>query len=108
MIIDFFKIIFHNMEKQKEGKNMQQVILEEIVKLQAKGLLTIPKNFREELGFEENGLARIKKDGRKLTIEPVSVIGYPIRTYSKSEIRQFIKDDRLSPELAKKVKQLFK
>lgn len=87
---------------------MQQVILEDIVKMQAKGLLTIPKKFRKELGFKEDGLTRIRKDGRKLTIEPVSVIGYPIRTYSRSEIRQFIKDDRLSPGLAKKVKQLFK
>lgn len=87
---------------------MQQVIQEEIVKMQPKGLLTIPKRFREELGFAEDGLARISKDGRKLVIEPVSVIGYPIRTYSKSEIRQFIKDDRLSPQLAKKVKKLFK
>lgn len=87
---------------------MQQAIWEDIVKILPKGLVTIPKKLRLDVGLNENGLARIRKDGRKLIIEPVSVIGYPIRTYSRSEIKQFIKDDRLSSKLAKKVKKLLK
>lgn len=96
------------MESKKVGKIMQQVITEEIVKMQPKGLLTIPKKFREELGFEENTLARIKKEGRKLILEPVNVVGYPLRVYSKEEIEEFIEDDKLSPELVRKAKKLFK
>jgi len=38
---------------------MQLIIYEEIAKLQPKGLLTIPKKFREKLGFSENNLMRL-------------------------------------------------
>lgn len=81
---------------------------ENIVKILPKGLVTIPKNMREELGFEENSLARIRKIGRKLILEPVSVISYPLRDYSKEEIKRFIKEDKLGPKLSKKVRQLLK
>lgn len=85
---------------------MQQA-LEDIIKIQPKGLITIPKKFREEIGLDENSLARVKKEGRRLIIEPVTVISYPLREYSKEEIEQFIKDDRLSPKLLKKLSKLF-
>ncbi len=37
---------------------MQQIIQEEIVKIQPKGLVTIPKKLREQLGFEGNSYFR--------------------------------------------------
>lgn len=73
---------------------MQRVILEEIVKLQPKGLLTIPKKLREDLGFEENGLVRVKKDKGRLVLEPVRVLAYPVRTYTKQDLEEFIEFDR--------------
>lgn len=79
-----------------------------LVKILPKGLVTIPKKLRLDIGLEENGLARIKKEGKRLILEPVDVISYPLREYSASEIEQFIKEDRLSPALARKVKKLLK
>ena len=81
---------------------MQQVILEEIVKLQPKGLLTIPKKLREALGFTENGLVRVKKDKGRLVLEPVRVLAYPVRTYTGQDLEEFIEFDR------KEAKQLRK
>lgn len=83
-----------------------QTFSENIIKVLPKGLITIPKKWRDELGLGENGLARIRKEGRRLVIEPVSVVGYTLRDYSQEEIKQFIKEDRISPQLAKKVKKL--
>lgn len=79
-----------------------------LVKILPKGLVTIPKKLRQDVGLEENGLARIKKEGKRLILEPVSVISYPLRDYSSEEIRQFMKEDRLSPRLKNKVKKLLK
>ncbi len=79
-----------------------------LVKILPKGLITIPKKLRQDIGLEENGLARIKKEGKRLILEPVDIISYPLREYSASEIKQFIKEDRLSPVLARKVKKLLK
>ncbi|MEK7633683.1 MAG: AbrB/MazE/SpoVT family DNA-binding domain-containing protein [Patescibacteria group bacterium] len=82
---------------------MQQLIQEELVKLQPKGLITIPKKFREEFGFEENGLVRIKKDKDKLTIEPVRTLPYKVRSYTDKEIEEFFKlDDEETKELKRK------
>ncbi|OGD95179.1 hypothetical protein A3F02_03290 [Candidatus Curtissbacteria bacterium RIFCSPHIGHO2_12_FULL_38_9b] len=79
-----------------------------LVKILPKGLVTIPKKLRQDIGLEENGLARIKKEGKRLILEPVNVVSYPLREYSVQEIKQFIKEDRLSPALARKVKKLLK
>lgn len=79
-----------------------------VIKILPKGLVTIPKKMREEIGLEENGLARIKQEGRRLVLEPVSIISYPLREYSADEIEGFIKSDRVSLRIKKKVKSLLK
>lgn len=79
-----------------------------LVKILPKGLVTIPKKLRQDVGLEENSLARIKKEGKRLILEPVNIVSYPLRDYSVEEINKFIKEDRLSPQLAKKAKKLLK
>jgi bifunctional DNA-binding transcriptional regulator/antitoxin component of YhaV-PrlF toxin-antitoxin module len=66
---------------------------EEIIKILPKGIMTIPIKFRTELGFTEPGLARVKKEGKRLIIEPVYTVPYPIRTYSDKEIDEFLAED---------------
>ena len=68
---------------------MQQLPLEEIVKIQPKGLITIPKKFRTGL-FEENGLARVRKEKGRLILEPVRTLPYPVRSYTKEDIKEFV------------------
>lgn len=81
---------------------MQQIILEDIVKMQAKGLLTIPKRFREELGFEEDGFVRVKQEKGRVVLEPVRILDYPVRGYTKEEIDEFLAFDREETRVLKK------
>jgi len=81
---------------------MQQIIQEEIVKIQPKGLITIPKNFRIRLGFEESKLARIKSEKGRLVIEPVRTLSYQVRSYSDKEIKEFLEEDKKEAKELKK------
>jgi len=80
---------------------MQTVIYEEIIKLQPRGVFTVPKKLRKNL-FDENNLAKISRVGRKLIIEPVRTISYPVRTYTDSEIDEFFDLDAKETKSLKK------
>jgi AbrB family looped-hinge helix DNA binding protein len=77
----------------------------EWVKILSKGLITIPKVFREELRLNEGEIARIKKVGRRLIIEPREVAEY--ETYSDKELKRMLKEDKLPANLAKKAASLW-
>ena len=67
---------------------------EEIVKIQSRGLLTIPAKFRKEPYFKENSLVRIIKEKGRLIIEPVRTLPYPVRSYTKQELKEFFELDK--------------
>lgn len=81
---------------------MQTIIQEVILKLQPRGLLTIPKKFRQSLGLEENALLRIKRDKWRLILEPVRTLPYPVRGYTKTELKEFFELDRKEAKKLKK------
>lgn len=83
-----------------------QIIQEELVKLQPKGLITIPKRFRVAFAFEDNSIIRIKKDKGRLVLEPVRTLPYPVRSYSKQEIKEFIELDTDQTKRLKRKKLL--
>ena len=47
---------------------MQQTAFEELIKIQPKGVITIPKKIRDSLGLSENDLIKIKKELKKLKL----------------------------------------
>ncbi len=65
----------------------------DIIRIQKKGLVTLPKKMRDAVGLEENGYARITKEGKKIILEPVR-IDYPVRSYTEKEVDDFITTDR--------------
>lgn len=73
---------------------------EEWIKILGKGMITIPKSFREELGIREGEVAKIKKVGRRLIIEPREATDYEV--YSDTELQTMLKEDKLPRDLAKK------
>ena len=95
---------FYNLESWKLGIIMQQApVQEELVKLQPKGLITIPKKMREFFNLEEKGIVRLKVEKGRLYLEPVRTLSYPVRSYTKSEIKEFLTFDQdLSKYLKKK------
>ncbi|MCJ7740715.1 hypothetical protein MUP32_05400 [Candidatus Microgenomates bacterium] len=81
---------------------MQTIPFEEIIKVQPKGLLTIPKKLRDAVGLEERGLVRVRKDKGRLILEPVRTLSYPVRSYSDKEINEFLALDREDSKILKK------
>lgn len=79
---------------------------EEIVRLQQKGLVTIPKKFRVQLNIEENDLLRLKNEKGRIVLEPVRTLPYPVRSYSIKEIDEFIALDARETRALKKKKIL--
>src|SRR3989344_5073165 len=54
------------------------------IKILAKGIVTIPKEFRKKLGLREGGVAKARVVGKQLIIESHEAVNY--RIYSKEEI----------------------
>lgn len=80
-----------------------QSMPEELIRLQPKGLMTIPKKFREALDLREKSFIRIKKEPTRLIIEPVRILSYPVRSYTNEELKTFFElDERESKSLQKK------
>ena len=78
-------------------------VQEEIIKIQPKGLLTIPKSLRLKLGFVENSLVRVKEEKGRLIMEAVRTLPYPVRSYNEDEVNSFLElDQKQSKELKKK------
>lgn len=71
-----------------------QVINEEIIKIQQRGLFTIPKKMRIKLGLGDNSLIRVQEEKGRIIVEPVRTLPYPVRSYTGAEIKQFVQFDR--------------
>lgn len=80
-------------------------VTEEWVKILGKGMVTIPKKFRDDLGMREGEVARIRKIGKRLVVESRDIADY--ETYTDADLRAMIAADKLSPKLAKKARLLW-
>ena len=78
---------------------------EEWVKILGKGMVTILKKFRDDLGIREGEVARIRKIGNRLVVESRDAAAY--ETYSDSEFREMMLADKLSAKLAGKSRALW-
>jgi AbrB family looped-hinge helix DNA binding protein len=85
---------FCKIEKQKGEKMKPTLPQEEIVKIQPRGLITIPVKFRQDLNFKANNLVRLMKDKGRLILEPVRTLPYPVRNYTDQDLKEFFKEDK--------------
>lgn len=90
---------------------MRQTLLskaqEEWLKVLGKGMITIPKNWREELGLTEGEVVKAKKIGNRVILEGKQELA-PYRIFSDEEIEEWLREDRLSKLLQEKVERIFK
>lgn len=80
---------------------------EEYLRILGKGMVTIPKAWRDELGLSEGEIVKAQKVGNRVVIES-GTEEVPYRIFSNEEIEQWLKEDRLSLALAKKVERKLK
>lgn len=78
---------------------MKQVLAtesqEEYLRILGKGMVTIPKAWRDELGLEESSIIKAKKIGDRIIIESESKF-VPTRTFRSQEIKEWLEADKLS------------
>ena len=84
----------------------QHFIQEEAwIKILPKGLITIPKKIREKLSIKEGDVAQINILRNSIVIKPRESAKY--RFFTNKEIKQWVKDDKLPVELAKKAQAIW-
>jgi len=78
---------------------------EEWLKVLGKGMITLPKRWRDEMGIENGDVVKAKKEGNTVVIEAQAqgTQGAPYRVYSAEEIREFVEEDRVSEDFATRV-----
>lgn len=79
-----------------------------LVKPYAKGQITIPADFREKLGIDENTILQLQIKGSKIEITPLRLTEDDrlIRDYDDRQIQAFLKEDKIDAETAEKVRAL--
>lgn len=75
------------------------------IKILPKGLITLPKKMREKLNIKAGDIAKINILGKSIIIKPREETEY--RLFTNKEIKQWVKDDQLPVELAKKAKAIW-
>ena len=80
-----------------------------LVRLQAKGQITLPAQFRRRLNVGEDTILRVTLDRDSITIRPLrsESTDPPLREFSQADIDRFLREDRLDRATAAKVRQLF-
>lgn len=79
---------------------------QEWLKVLGKGMVTIPKKWREALGITTGDIVRAKKEGSRVILEGQNN-RVPYRVYNDQEIEEFLKEDKLPQTLVKKLKKKF-
>lgn len=78
---------------------------EDILRVLTKGMVTIPKKWRERLAIQTGDRVRAYLKERQIVFEPMEQKA-PYRIYSQAELDEFEKNDALPPSLRRKVKRI--
>lgn len=68
---------------------------DEWLKVLGKGMVTIPKKWRDDLGISEGDIIKATKNGSNVVLSSPKARAVPYRIYSDEEIKTFIKDDQI-------------
>ena len=66
----------------------------EWLKVLGKGMLTIPNQWRDELGIQTGEMVQAEKTPLGVLIRPIKKKA-PYRVYSRADLLQFVQDDHL-------------
>ena len=68
---------------------------EEWLKILGKGMVTIPKKWRDDLGITQGDIIKATKTGKNVVLSSPKARAVPYRIYTDDEIKGFIIDDQL-------------
>jgi AbrB family looped-hinge helix DNA binding protein len=79
---------------------------EEWLKVLGKGMITLPKKWRDELGIENGDMVKAKKEGNRVVIEAQALkTTVPYRVYTADEITEFLQADTIPESLSLKARE---
>jgi len=87
---------------------MAQKPLTRIVRSQEEGQITIPAEFRERLGINQNTFLRLTLRGSKIDVSPVQLgrEGTTLREFDRKELDALLEEDKIDAKTAAKVWRL--
>lgn len=68
--------------------------MEIYTQIKQKGVVTIPVKFRQKMGLSISDMLRLKIEENRIILEPVRILPYPTRRYSKEEVKEFLAFDK--------------
>ena len=78
-----------------------------LVKPYAKGQITIPADFREKLGIDEDSILQLELKGSIIEITPLRLVEDSLlREFDTSEIESFLAEDKIDIDTANRVRDL--
>ncbi|HEY4689578.1 MAG TPA: AbrB/MazE/SpoVT family DNA-binding domain-containing protein [Anaerolineae bacterium] len=82
--------------------------LTRLVKPHGRGQITIPADFRQRLGIDEETLLQMTLKGARIEITPLRVVdgSQLLRKYDAREIETFLEEDKIDPRVARKARKL--
>src|SRR5262245_25161389 len=102
--------VFQLMDKWISGilTIMKKTSSARLVRPLAKGQITLPVEFRRQLDIDSNTILRVSLKGDRIEIVPLRPVprDQDLRDYSADEIEGFLKDDKISRDVATRVRRL--
>lgn len=82
--------------------------MSKVVKTQSKGMVTIPREYREKLGIEGNCLMEVKIIDDSVVFKKIGINEEKTEIYSDSKIQKWLKEDKIDSATVAKIKKLLK
>jgi bifunctional DNA-binding transcriptional regulator/antitoxin component of YhaV-PrlF toxin-antitoxin module len=98
---------FQKIEKQ-EACMLRDKPLAKLVRPLSKGQITLPVEFRRRLKIGAETILNLTLKGGRIEIIPLRPMPQEttLREYERDEVQRFLKEDRLDPRTARKVRRL--
>ena len=85
---------------------VQPAVNRKIVRSLSKGQVTIPIEFRRKLRIGSGTLLDVSLENNRIILEPVHQHEDSLREYTDAEVSRFLSEDKLSPEIASRIREL--
>ncbi|MGK5088496.1 AbrB/MazE/SpoVT family DNA-binding domain-containing protein [Bdellovibrionota bacterium FG-2] len=69
----------------------------------SRGQVTLPAGLRKKLGIKDGGVVTVEEQEGKLILRPAEI--FEIETYKDQEIQEWTKEDQLTPNARKMIRQ---
>ena len=85
---------------------VQTAVNRKVVRSLSRGQITIPVEFRKKLRIGSGTLLDVSLEDNRLIIEPFNQDESSLREYTDAEVSRFLSEDKLSPEVASRIREL--